>query len=163
MTQATLARRALALVLTGLLCGTAGCGWNRYSQTRITVKFSGDDLLHLALIPRELPDGSPCDAQREKLMKEMGQAAEVWGIIEKVSAGQSTDEGETEVRPADLLMVAGPPELAYALRNRLRRDFKQKRPWVVSLPTQAIALVPVPEPDASAEPAAGAALPPTER
>ena len=134
----------MALLL--LLAAAQGCGWNHTSQTIISVRFSGEDLLHVALVPRTLPDGTPATKQREALVAELTGLTGAVAFLSSVQAATVAAAGEEPVRSdADMLMVEGAPEVAFALRRRLREDFQQERPWVVSVPTQAVALVRIPE------------------
>ncbi|MHC4592504.1 MAG: hypothetical protein ACYS8L_07410 [Planctomycetota bacterium] len=138
--------------------GTTGCAWlNRFQTTQITVQFSGEELLHMAIVPRELPDGSRPEEQVAALLKEVAERAGGYTYIEQVAGGW-VPPGEKQVIKElnDLLLVKGPPEVGPFLRVRLRKDFDQEYPFVVSLPTQSIAVVrPVAAPQG--EPAEAAA------
>jgi len=134
-------RRCFRMIaLCALLAASGGCGWNRFNQTSIIVRFSSDKLLHVALLPRELPDGRPALALRAELLEELGEN-QPWVLIERTTALLPG----APARPADLLLVEGPPQLGFRLREKLREDFQQKQPWVIGLPTQAVAFFATPE------------------
>ncbi|MHC5034268.1 MAG: hypothetical protein ACYTFZ_04465 [Planctomycetota bacterium] len=132
----------LVLVAVSAL-GTTGCAWfNRMQGTQITVQFSGDDLLHLAIIPRELPDGSVPKEQVAALLLEVAARAGGYTYIEEVAGGWIPPGEEQVVKElGDLLLVQGPPEIAPFLKARLRKDFDQEYPFVLSLPTQSVAVL----------------------
>jgi len=146
-------RALLVLVLAGVVTLSAtGCAaWNRVQTTQVTVQVSGDRLLHIAAVPRVLPNGERPTEQLAALLKEMGQKAGGYTLIENVMGGwMPPGKREMVEERNDLLLVAGPPSVAYFLRLRLVKDFKQEEPFVVSVPLQSIAVV------TSAEPTEGA-------
>jgi hypothetical protein len=127
----------------GVALSATGCGsWNRIQTTQVTVQVSGDRLLHIAAVPRILPDGERPTEQLAALLQEMGQKAGGYTLIENVMGGW-IPPGQKEVvqERNDLLLVAGPPAIAYYMRVRLHNDFKQEDPFVISVPLQSIAVV----------------------
>lgn len=134
----------LVLVLAGAAALSAtGCGsWNRVQTTQVTVQVSGDRLLHIAAVPRLLPNGERPTEQLAALLKEMSERAGGYTLIENVMGGW-VPPGKKEIveERNDLLLVAGPPEVAYYLRERLHGNFKQEHPFVISVPLQSIAFV----------------------
>jgi GAF domain-containing protein len=134
-----------AVMAMAMVLGSTGCAWmNRVSETRIVVQFSGDQLLHVAILPRRLPDGSEPTKQLKALLDEMAERAGGYTYIPQVVGGwRPPGEKATVEQTCDLLLVKGPPEIAYVIDARLREDFGQKEPVVVSLPIQAIAVVPL--------------------
>lgn len=147
-------RPFLVLVLLTLLtAATSGCAWwNKIHTTQITVQVSGDRLLHLATVPRVLPDGKESSEQVAALLEEVAQRAGGYTYIEKVMGGWIPPGGDEVMEELnDLLLVQGPPEVAPFLRARLREDFQQQYPFVISLPIQSIAIVTLePQPDLAA-------------
>ena len=130
----------LVVVLALVVAGATGCGsfLNKAQNTYISVQTNGDRLLHIAVIPRTLPDGQPSDKQRDALLKDVIEVAGGYTYIERVMGAWKPDpKAETVNEMDDLLLVAGPPELGMLLRQRLAQDFKQRTPFVLSLPTQS--------------------------
>lgn len=171
------ARVVLGVVLALVIAGATGCGsfLNKAQNTYISVQTNGDRLLHVAVIPRTLPDGQPSDKQRDALLKDVVEVAGGYTYIERVMGAWKPDpKAETQKEMDDLLLVAGPPELGMLILQRLKVDFKQRAPFVVSLPTQSPQLFratpPPPEkgPEGQKEPAgqkapAGQAAPEAEK
>jgi hypothetical protein len=145
------ARVVLAVVLALVVVGATGCGsfLNKAQNTYIQVQYSGDHLLYMVVIPRTLPDGQPSDKQRDALLKDVAEIAGGYTYIERVMGAWKPDpKAETVKEMDDLLLVAGPTELGMLLQQRLRDDFKQRVPFVVPLPIQAVQVVratPAPE------------------
>ena len=135
-------RLVLLAAVAVLIVAAPGCMLGGVDQTQITVQFGSGQMLHIAALPRVLPDGTPAKAQREKLLGEVADLAGGYTLIDNVLGGwvPPGQEGVVQERN-DLLLLEGPPEGAYLLRARLLEDFQQKEPFVVSLPIQAIALV----------------------
>ena len=143
MRHACLQRLVLLVGLLALAVAAPGCAlFNSVDQTQITVEMRSDQLLHLAALPRLLPDGSPATEQRDKLLDEVAELAGGYTLIDNVLGGW-VPPGQKQVveERNDLLLVKGPPEAAYLLEARLREDFQQLEPFVESLPIQAIAVV----------------------
>ncbi len=144
-------RRVLRWVLVlavgcGVALSASGCAlWNRVQTTQISVQVAGDKLLHMAAVPRTLPDGGRPTEQLAALLKEMGEKAGGYTLIENVTGGW-VPPGKTEIQVErnDLLLVAGPPSIALILRKVLRDDFKQEHPFVISVPLQSIVVIPQP-------------------
>ena len=133
-------RAVLVVVLALVVAGATGCGsfLNKAANTYISVQTNGDRLLHIAVIPRTLPDGQPADKQRDALLKDVIEVAGGYTYIERVMGAWKPDpKAETVKEMDDLLLVAGPPELGMLLKQRLNQDFKQRTPFVLSLPTQS--------------------------
>ncbi len=148
MESVKMRRCAGLLVFAGLMLFAAGCQvFNRTSETRIVVKFSGDNLVHMVLLPKTLPDGKSADAARKALLKRFTDRGVTYVLMPGVRAGikPNAEDPAAEV-PADLLLVQGPPFLAGNLYEIMKEEFGQNYPWVASVPTQAIALIPVPAP-----------------
>jgi hypothetical protein len=138
------ARAVLVVVLCLSVAAMAGCGTlNTQKNTYISVQCSGDRMLHMAIIPRVLPDGQPAAKQRDALLKDLADAAGGYTLIERVmSAWKQDDSSEAAKQTADdLLLVAGPPQLGPGLRQRLHDDFGQSSPFVLSLPIQSVQVV----------------------
>lgn len=137
-------RRVLvALVLGAVLAAATGClAFPKVHQTHITVQCGSDQVLHLAIVPRELPDGSQPTEQLAQLLEEVAERAGGYTYIEKVVGGW-LPPGQKEVVQEinDLLLVQGPPGLAGFLKRKLHEDFGQQYPFVVSLPVQQIVTV----------------------
>jgi hypothetical protein len=152
--QAAKTRRYGGLVLlVALMLAATGCQvFNRTSETRIVVKFSGDNLVHMVLLPKTLADGKSAEVPRKALLKRFTDAGLTYVLLPDVRAGvkPSAEEAAIEL-PADLLLVQGPPAWSAVLRETLRKEFGLVYPWVASIPTQAIALIPVPAPGAPEE------------
>jgi hypothetical protein len=131
------------VLLAVAVAATGGCGlFNEIHQTQITVEYSGDQLLHLATIPRQLPDGQRPTEQVEALLEEIAERAGGYTYIENVMGGWMPPEGEKVVEERnDLLLVKGPPEVKPYLQQRLREDFQQEMPFVISLPVQSVAVI----------------------
>jgi len=148
MKSVRIRRCAGLVVLAGLMLVATGCGqfFTHKSETRIVVKFSGDNLVHMVLLPKTLADGKSAEAPRKALLKRFTDAGLTYVLMPGVRAGvkQSPDAAATEL-PADLLLVQGPPAWSAGLRDTLRKEFGLAYPWVASIPTQAIALVPIPD------------------
>ena len=141
------------IVSAALTLGATGCApFSRVTTTQITVQVSGERLLHLATVPRVLPDGTSPSEQVADLLEEVAERAGGYTYIEKVMGGW-VPPGEDEVVEElnDLLLVQGPPELAFFLMEKLREDFKQREPFVVSLPVQSVTLVPIAPPSPARE------------
>ncbi len=133
------------LMLTGTGCTPIG----RITTTQIQVQVSGERLLHLATVPRVLPDGGPVDELVAELLEAVAMRAGGYTYIEKVM-GAWVPPGTKDIikEENDLLLVAGPPEMGFWLRQRLHRDFDQEEPFVISLPIQSIAVVKLSPPPA---------------
>jgi hypothetical protein len=135
------AQAGLLVVLSLTVAVSAGCGTlNTQKNTYISVQCSGDRMLHLAIIPRVLPDGQPAAKERDALLKDVADVAGGYTLVERVmSAWKQPDSPEAAKQEADdLLIVAGVPELGMGLRQRLHDDFGQTSPFVLSLPIQSI-------------------------
>lgn len=135
------ARACLVVVLALSAAATAGCGTlNTQKNTTILVQFSGERMLHLAIIPRVLPDGQPAAKERDALLKDVADVAGGYTLIPRVMrAWKQPGSPEAAKEEADdLLLVAGVPELNMGLRQRLHDDFGQTTPFVLSLPVQSI-------------------------
>jgi len=155
-------RRTIPVVVLALvLVGAAGCSTlNKQANTYIRVDYGGENMLHLAVIPRVLPQGQPADQVRDALLEDVASAAGGYTYIERViGAWKPKPTKATRKQVDDLLIVAGKPELALMLNRRLREDFKQSSPFVLSLPIQAVRLVRV-APAPMGEPAAASAAQP---
>jgi hypothetical protein len=124
------------VIVTGMLPAAAGCAiGTKLQNTQIYVQVSPDEMLHMAAIPRLLPDGTRPTEQTAALLQEVAAMAGSYIYIEEVVGGW-VPPGRRDVLQErnDLLLVKGPPELALFLRDRLRKDFKQELPFVVSMP-----------------------------
>jgi hypothetical protein len=76
-------------------------------------------------------------------MDEMLEMAGNCYLLEQVTGIRMPPDSDTSVSELDdLLLVRGRPEVNYALRRRLATDFKQKAPFVISVPLQSIAIIP---------------------
>jgi hypothetical protein len=150
-------RTLTILCLSALACLAGGCGWNDISRTEINVRYSGDTLVHMAHIPVAHEDGSPADAARRELLSELSEYAEAWTLVRAQGAVIREKDQPPQAEEVYLLTVEGPRELAFVLWETLREEFGLARPWLVSLPTQALARVPMqqPAPDGTEEPAEG--------
>ncbi|MHC4481507.1 MAG: hypothetical protein ACYS1C_11145 [Planctomycetota bacterium] len=130
-------------VLALLLVPLPGCAsLNRISTTQIMVQVGGEELLHLAVVPRELPDGRRSSAQTTELLQAVAKRAGGYTYIENVKGGW-LPPGKDEVvkEDNDLLLVKGAPQLADFLKDRLRDEFEQTHPFVVSLPIQSVKIL----------------------
>ena len=129
-------RRCFLACLAALLVSAGGC--SALSETpRTEAADAGGRVLHLAIVPRQLPDGSDPAEQVARLLKEVAARAGGYTYIEGVKGGW-IPPGEQQVvtESNDLLLVEGPPELARFLKEALRDDFAQEYPFVVSLPVR---------------------------
>ncbi|MCK4283648.1 MAG: hypothetical protein KAX44_04965 [Candidatus Brocadiae bacterium] len=138
-------RLFIVLAAAALMAATTGCRTcHKARRMHTSAQFSSERVLHLIVVPKELPDGRAPTQQLADLLEEVAQRAGGYTTIEKVTGGW-LPPGETEVvqERNDLLLVEGPPDLAAFLMQRLREDFQQRCPFVVSLPIRRIA---VPEP-----------------
>lgn len=134
-------RSFFAFAVCAAMLATAGCGWNKIHNTTVAVQVSGEDLLFIAAIPRVLPDGTRPDAQRKVLLDEMLQIAGGYTYLEEVTGAWMPPDGSGPVSELnDLLLVRGRPEVGYAIARRLAKDFGQKAPFVITVPTQSIAM-----------------------
>ena len=130
--RSKLARTALmAAVAVLVLVGTACTPIGKIQTTTIKVEVSSERLLHLAIIPRVLPDGSPVDAVKADLLENV--AARVGGIPEAVThreTGYVADYGDLSDLVAGLRWVIGSEErrlrLGVAARKRVLRHFDEK-------------------------------------
>jgi len=141
-------RCAVLAAFAGLMLSATGCQmFNRTSETRVVVKFSGDNLVHMVLLPKTLAGGKSAEAPRKALLKRFTDNGMTYVLLPGVRAGvKPGPEAPATEQPADLLLVQGPPFWSAALRETLRKDFGLAYPWVASIPTQAIALIPIPVP-----------------
>ncbi len=137
MNSAASRRRFLAC-LTAVLMAAGGCAPSgEVRQTSVTAEAGGERLLHLAIVPRQLPDGGQPAQQVARLLKEVAERAGGYTYIEGVKGGWITlGEQQVVTECNDLLLVEGPPELADFLRQALRDDFAQQYPFVISLPVR---------------------------
>jgi hypothetical protein len=136
---------AVVGILALVVALTSGCAaLNSQKSTAIYVQFSGNDMLHVAIIPRVLPDGQPAAKQRDALLKDVADVAGGYTLIERVtSTWKSKGSSGAAMKEADdLLLVEGPAVLGAGLRQRLHDDFGQPSPYVLSLPIQDIHIVP---------------------
>ena len=137
----------LSFVLVGMVSGVLGCAPYQAREAmpfRITVP--RDALLHLAVVPLELPDGKSTDELMSALLEDVARLAGGYTSIEKVTGGWIPPGGEQVVRESNcLLLVVGPFEVAPFLKDRLRNDFQQTYPFVISLPYAEIERAPAPE------------------
>ncbi len=126
----------VALAAPGCMLGTD------MHTTQISVQVRGDELLHMAILPRYLPDGERSAQQTGELLAEVARLAGGYTLIEQVQGGW-VPPGAREVvtEQNDLLLVRGRPELAELLKARLHEEFRQEYPFVISLPLQSIAVV----------------------
>jgi len=152
--------RLLVLLLAAMTACTGCAIGTKVSTTQVTVQVRSDRLLHIAAVPRELPDGQSASKQREALFEAVARKAGGYTCVEKALGGwlpPQKDEVMHEVN--DLLLVEGPPEIAYFLRKKLHEDFRQEYPFVISLPVQSVAVISAPEPTGqeAREPEAGQA------
>jgi len=139
--NAATSRRWFLACLAALLVSAGGC--SALSETpRTEAADAGGRVLHLAIVPRQLPDGGDPAEQVARLLKEVAARAGGYTYIEGVKGGW-IPPGEQQVvtESNDLLLVEGPPELARFLRKALRDDFAQQYPFVVSLPVRAAPMV----------------------
>jgi hypothetical protein len=136
-------RLVVLVALAVLIAAAPGCAlFNRVNQPQITVQFGSGQMLHIAVLPRALPDGTSAEAQRNKLLEEIAGLAGGYTLIDNVLGGWIPPGQKDVVQERnDLLLVKGPPQAAYLLRARLMQDFKQEVPFVESLPIQAIAVL----------------------
>ncbi len=136
-----LGARTVVLVLALAVAAMAGCGTlNTMKSTYITVQYSGTRMLHLAIIPRTLPDGTPSAKERDALLKDVADVAGGYTLVPRVMSSwkqEGTPDAAKE-EADDLLIVAGVPELGMGLKQRLHDDFGQKMPFVLSLPIQDV-------------------------
>jgi len=156
-------RLVLLVAVVALVVSAPGCAFfNRVNQPQITVQMGSGQLLHVAVLPRVLPDGTSAEEQRNKLLEEVAELAGGYTLIDNVLGGW-VPPGQKAVMQErnDLLLVKGPFEAGYLLKARLLQDFQQEVPFVESIPVQAFAVVypgmqapPAPEEEA-ALPAAG--------
>ena len=143
MIRARLSRLALLAALLTLLAAAPGCAlWNSYDQTKVVVQMGSGEMLHLAAVPRVLPDGTRPKEQLDALLKDVAKMAGGYTLIDNVLGGWLPAGQETVIEERnDLLLVKGPPEVAYLLRARLAEDFQQVEPFVESVPIQSIAVI----------------------
>jgi hypothetical protein len=135
----------MALALAALVTMASGCGWNKYSQTEITVKYSGETFMHVTHLPQTMEDGEPADEAQAELLEDLAEYAEAWTLLPATGA-VVREKGQTPEREeVYLLMVEGPREVAMVIWESLRDDYDLARPWLVSLPTQALARMTVPQ------------------
>jgi len=139
------ARRALsAAFLAAVVLVAGGCGFSRDSRTSVTVEFSGDLMLHIATVPGVLADGTAPTRQREELLKALAESVGGYVCIEgAIGDWRRLADGKLSDEPADLLLVQGPPQLGPFLKARLRSEFGQTNPVVVSIPAQSVRWVPI--------------------
>jgi len=130
---------ALLTLLVAAGLGPGGCAWfNKMQGTQITVMVPGDQLLHIAVVPKVLPDGTSAAEKTAELLARVAKRAGGYTFVEDVAGAWVPPGQDLLVRERNgLLLVAGPPELAQFLADKLREDFRQKQPFVVSLPIQA--------------------------
>ncbi len=136
-----LGARAFLVVLALTVAAMAGCGTlNTQKNTYIQVQYSGQRMLHIAIIPRTLPDGQPAAKERDALLKDVADVAGGYTLIPSVMSSWKQEGGPDVAKEEadDLLMVAGVPELGMGLRQRLHDDFGQASPFVLSLPIQDV-------------------------
>jgi hypothetical protein len=154
-------RSAAVLALALALALSAGCALGtKVHTTTITVQTSGEELLHLAIVPRFLPNGERPTQQMADLKAELAEKAGGYTLVEEVEGGWVPPGGGGVLKEMnDLLLVKGPPAVAHVLRVRLREDFEQEYPFVLSLPIQSVAVIRVgaPRPGAK-QPGEAAAL-----
>ncbi len=133
-------RLFIVFAAAALMAATAGCHTCHKARWTHTTAHSGDRVLHLIVVPRELPDGTAPTQQLADLLEEVARRAGGYTHIEKVTGGW-LPPGEAEVvqERNGLLLVEGPPDLAAFFMQRLREDFQQRYPFVVSLPIQRTA------------------------
>jgi hypothetical protein len=137
-------RRATACAAILLLLIVSGCGWNRANVTTIEVLYSGRNMLHVAVLPRVLPDGSSSREQSEQLLKELTDGRASYTFMEKaVGDWRRLEDDSLKDMPSDLLIVQGPPALNTFLTSRLATDFKVKEPMVVSIHGVSPARLPI--------------------
>jgi hypothetical protein len=154
-------RLTLTLCLAALACLASGCSfYPTGSTTNITVQYTSDSLLHMAHLPAELENGTPADELQQELMEQLAESAEVVTVMPAEGSVLRDTEEPAETEPVHLLMAQGPPEIAMVIWRFLRQEYDIERPWVVSLPTQPVARVAVPQvpadaPDADADMAEG--------
>ncbi len=80
-----LGARTMVVMLALTVAAMAGCGTlNTMKNTYVTVQFSGQDMLHLAIIPRTLPDGTPAAKQRDALLKDVADVAGGYTLVPSV-------------------------------------------------------------------------------
>lgn len=127
-------RRCFLACLAAVLVASGGCS-GLTGAPRTQAADAGDRVLHLAIVPRQLPDGGDPAERVARLLKEVAERAGGYTYVEGVRGGW-IPPGERQVvtESNDLLLVEGPPELARFLRKALRDDFAQECPFVVSLP-----------------------------
>ena len=151
----------LTLLLAGacILASATGCAAaNKIHNTQVIVQFSTEEVLHVACVPTVLPDGEPASAQRAALLEAVAKAAGGYTLIEDAMGGWvPPGTRTTTLEVNDLLLVKGPPELMFLLEQRLREDFGQDYPFIISLPVLPVATVvpPPAETEGAAEEARG--------
>lgn len=137
-------RCALVLALfVSVGLGTTGCMlWSKVQPTQITVEVRANRFLHIAAVPRQLPNGERPTKQLEALLDDVSRRAGGYTLIESVAGGW-LPPGQTEVvrEENDLLLVEGPPEMSIVLKARIAKDFQQQYPFVISIPVEAITLI----------------------
>ena len=146
----------LGLLAAAIVMATTGCALGtKVNVAQIAVQVRSDRLLHIAAVPRVLPDGEPATEKRAELLRELAQRAGGYACIEKVLGGWVPPQKADVVEELnDLLLVDGPPEVARFLRERLHEDFGQEYPFVISLPIHAVEVISLPAPPgAAAQPA----------
>jgi hypothetical protein len=143
MRRSFVSRIVLLVAVVVVVVAAPGCAlFNSLNQPQIIVQMSSRKVLHVAALPRVLPDGRSADEAREKLLNEVAEQAGGYTLIDNVLGGWVPPGNETAVQERnDLLLVRGGPELAFLLRARLLEDFQQQVPFVESVPLQAIAVV----------------------
>lgn len=142
--------------LAALACLAAtGCGWNSYAQTEINVKYTSDNLVHVALLPSTMPDGESAAEARAELLEKLGEQADSWALVPGMQGAVRVEKDGPPVQVrGEMLMVEGPQEVGMVIWRSLTDDFDVARPWLVSLPTQAVLFIPAPPAgDEEAEPA----------
>lgn len=136
-------RTALTLLALSAAAFT-GCGWNRAATTTINYEFSGQQMLHVATVPRSRPDGSPTDEARKALLDEIaGRGGSYTYAEEAVGFLLRMEDGSMRTERADLLILPGPPMVNPYLVQMLQPLYGSAEPIVAAIPAASPAAVPV--------------------
>jgi hypothetical protein len=129
-------RYATALFALLALALTPGCAIKpRSNVTRVTYTFPGHSLVHMAVVPSVLADGSPSDETREELLQTLLDRGMTYTLLEDAvgDTRRMDDDSVRHVR-SDLVVVQGPPVVGRLLTAWLTEELSVESPKVIIIP-----------------------------
>jgi hypothetical protein len=145
-----------------------GCALKpRTHRTNLTYTFPGHTMVHMAVVPPLLADGSSAEPVRGELLDVLAREGFSYTLVEEAVGDwrRMEDESIRDMR-SDLLVVHGPPILMEMLHAWLTEKFAVEEPLLVSIPDaspltqRAARSTRRPDPARTGQPAPGSAPPP---